>query len=96
MSITRDRLGLALLGVLIGLVLIDVPWLGVDAWAFVAPDIEAGRLMAPFGFVSRPSCFAFLRPERREDRAVAVFADWLVEAGRRSPAPPTPSTGPAG
>lgn len=68
----------------------------IAPWAFVAPDIEAGRLMAPFGFVSRPSCFAFLRPERREDRAVAVFADWLVEAGRRSPAPPTPSTGPAG
>ncbi len=47
MSITRDRLGLALLGVLIGLVLIDVPWLGVDAWAFVAPDAATGGLLGP-------------------------------------------------
>jgi hypothetical protein len=44
---TRDRLGLALLGVLIGLVLINVPWLGVDAWAFVAPQATAGGVLGP-------------------------------------------------
>ena len=68
----------------------------IAPWAFVAPDIEAGRLIAPFGFAARPSYFAFLRPEGRRDRAVAAFADWLVEEGRRSPPPPILSTGPAG
>ncbi|MGI9188364.1 MAG: hypothetical protein ACR2J9_12750 [Gaiellales bacterium] len=47
MSLSRERLGLALLGVLIGLVLIDVPWLGVDAWAFVAPDAATGGVLGP-------------------------------------------------
>lgn len=42
----RQR-GQALLGVLIGLVLIAVPWLGVDAWPFVAPDASAGGLLGP-------------------------------------------------
>ena len=47
MSTTRDRLGLALLGVLIGLVLINVPWLGVDAWAFKAPAAVTDGLLGP-------------------------------------------------
>ena len=47
MSTTRDRLGLALLGLLVGLVLIDVPWLGVDAWAFHAPTATAHGLLGP-------------------------------------------------
>lgn len=47
MTRARDHLGLALLGVLIGLVLVDVPWLGVDAWAFVAPDAVARGVLGP-------------------------------------------------
>ena len=47
MSTTRDRLGLALLGLLIALVLIDVPWLGVDAWPFAAPAARADGLLGP-------------------------------------------------
>lgn len=43
----RDNRGLALLGVLIGLVLISVPWLGSDAWAFVAPTASANGLLGP-------------------------------------------------
>ena len=41
----RDNRGLALLGVLVGLVLISVPWLGSDAWAFVAPTASANGLL---------------------------------------------------
>ena len=64
-------------------------------WAFVAPDIQAGRLVAPFGFAERPSKFVFLRPEGRPDASVDAFRDWLVAEGSVSP-PPIPSTGPDG
>ncbi|WP_396592927.1 LysR substrate-binding domain-containing protein [Brevundimonas sp. R86498] len=64
-------------------------------WAFVAPDITAGRLVAPFGFAERPSQFVFLRPEGRPDASVDAFRDWLVAEGSISPGPPIPSTGPA-
>jgi hypothetical protein len=43
----RNNRGLALLGVLVGLVLISVPWLGSDAWAFVAPTASANGLLGP-------------------------------------------------
>jgi len=59
----------------------------IAPWAFVAPDIAAGRLAAPFGFVERPSRFVFLRPSGRRDAAVDAFRDWLVEEGRISPEP---------
>ena len=68
----------------------------IAPWAFVAPDVIAGRLAAPFGFVERPSRFVFLRPEGRKDAAVDAFRDWLVAEGERSPPPPIPSTGPGG
>ena len=67
----------------------------IAPWAFVAPDVMAGRLVAPFGFEERASWFAFLRPEGRRDPAVDAFRDWLVREGERSPPPPIPSTGPA-
>ncbi|MGS0187943.1 hypothetical protein ACUOIX_23295, partial [Escherichia coli] len=59
------------------------------------PDIQAGRLVAPFGFAERPSQFVFLRPEGRPDASVDAFRDWLVAEGSVSP-PPIPSTGPGG
>ncbi len=39
--------GQALLGVLLGLVLLSVPWLGSDAWAFVAPNATSDGLLGP-------------------------------------------------
>lgn len=63
-------------------------------WAFVAPDIQAGRLVAPFGFAERPSRFVFLRPDGRPDASVDAFRDWLVTEGSVSPSPPIPSTDP--
>ena len=47
MTLNPRHLGLALLGVLIGLVLIDVPWLGSDAWAFTAHAATADGLLGP-------------------------------------------------
>ena len=66
----------------------------IAPWAFVAPDVTAGRLVAPFGFAERPSKFVFLRPEGRPDASVDAFRDWLVAEGSVSPPPPIPSTGP--
>ena len=65
----------------------------IAPWVFVAPDIAAGRLAAPFGFALRPSQFAFLRPAGRKDAAIDAFRDWLVAEGAVSP-PPIPSTDP--
>jgi LysR family glycine cleavage system transcriptional activator len=65
----------------------------IAPWAFVAPDVKAGRLAAPFGFVERPSWFAFLRPEGRRDPAVDAFRDWLVGQGEVSPPPPGAASG---
>lgn len=59
----------------------------VVPWAFVAPDIAAGRLVAPYGFAERSSRFVFLRPAGRTDAAVDAFRDWLVAEGSASPAP---------
>lgn len=66
----------------------------VVPWAFVAPDIAGGRLVAPFGFLPRTSKFVFLRPAGRKDAAVDAFRDWLVAEGEISP-PPIPLTDPA-
>lgn len=67
----------------------------IAPWAFVAPDIAAGRLVAPYGFAEQASRFAFLRPANRPDAAVDAFRDWLVVEGAASPGPIL-STDPAG
>lgn len=59
----------------------------VVPWAFVAPDIASGRLVAPFGFEEQTSHFAFLRPQGRKNSAVDTFRDWLVREGATSPLP---------
>lgn len=56
-------------------------------WAFAAPDIEGGRLAAPFGFTQRPASFVFLRPSGRGDPAMDAFQAWLVAEGAATPAP---------
>lgn len=60
-------------------------------WSFVAPDIEAERLAAPFGFIQRPASFVFLRPPGRADAALAAFQDWLAAEGAATPGPPAVS-----
>jgi LysR family glycine cleavage system transcriptional activator len=56
-------------------------------WAFVAPDLAAGRLVAPFGFVRRTSRFVFLKPADRSSAAVDAFGDWLAEQGAATDQP---------
>ncbi len=59
----------------------------IAPWAFVAPDIASGRLVAPFGFSERASRFVFIRPASRPDLAVDAFRDWLVAEGATTPIP---------
>ncbi len=63
----------------------------VAPWAFAAPDIEAGRLVAPFGFAPVETRFAYWRPRLCDNAAAAAFGDWLAEQGRETPPPPARS-----
>jgi DNA-binding transcriptional LysR family regulator len=60
--------------------------LGVAAapWAFVAPDIASGRLVAPFGFAPSPARFVYLRPRRTAHRWSETFGDWLVRQAAKT------------
>ncbi len=60
----------------------------VAPWAFAAPDIAAGRLVAPFGFAPVETRFAYWRPRLCDNAAAAAFGDWLAEQGRETPPPP--------
>ncbi len=60
----------------------------VMSWPMVADEIAEGRLVAPFGFRRAESAFALLAAPGAESRALAAFRRWLVEQGKRTPAPP--------
>lgn len=62
--------------------------IAVTAWAFAQPEIEAGRLVAPWGFRQLPTHFNFLRPSRAGHPASVRFASWLSREGRRAKPPP--------
>jgi len=49
----------------------------IASWPFVADDIAAGRLVAPFGFVRTPDAVAAITPAGGTDRATRRFLDWL-------------------
>jgi LysR family glycine cleavage system transcriptional activator len=53
--------------------------------SLVASDIEDGRLLAPFGplTVQSPGYFLIIREERRHDRLLKTFCDWLMVEGER-------------
>ena len=59
----------------------------VTTWAFAAPDIASGRLVAPWGFTPLDEPFVFLRP-RGLNAATEAFGAWLMVEGRRTPCPP--------
>jgi len=50
---------------------------------YVAGDIEAGRLVAPLGFVDSAHGYIFLRASNCRNRLVDLFENWIVEAGSR-------------
>ena len=61
---------------------------GIIPWIYVAGDIAAGRLAAPFGFVRTPNRFQLILPEQTTKRGLARFRDWLVEEAATVPPPP--------
>jgi DNA-binding transcriptional LysR family regulator len=67
--------------------------IAITPWAFCASDVEAGRLVAPFGFQAIEARFALLRPARAPNAAVDALADWLREEGAATPRPPAPLPG---
>ncbi len=64
----------------------------VAPWPLVAPDVLAGRLVAPLGFTRKPGDFVLLRLKSARAKLAIRFRDWLVEEGARSPAPPMDGT----
>lgn len=57
-------------------------------WPLVMPDIEAGRLVAPFGFQRAESAFALLAAPGSDSRPLRRFRDWLVAEGLKVPPAP--------
>ncbi|WP_297696954.1 LysR substrate-binding domain-containing protein [Phenylobacterium sp.] len=62
---------------------------GISPWIYVAAEVAAGRLAAPFGFVPTPIRFHLVLPETSAKRkALAAFRDWLLEEAATAPPPP--------
>jgi DNA-binding transcriptional LysR family regulator len=68
--------------------------IAIAPWAFAAPDLESGRLTAPFGFEPVEARYVLLHPAQARNPAVAVFAEWLKQEGAASPDPPAPIRAP--
>lgn len=63
----------------------------VAPWAFAAPDIERGRLVAPLGFAPVDGRYVLLHPAHGRNAAVAALATWLrAEGAAVAPPPSTP------
>jgi len=53
--------------------------------ALVADDLQAGRLIAPWGFTQTPACLALWVPRRRAGRRAERLAGWLrLELARQA------------
>lgn len=61
---------------------------GIIPWIYVAGDIAAGRLIAPFGFVRTPNRFQLILPDETPKKGLARFRDWLLEEAATAPPPP--------
>jgi LysR family glycine cleavage system transcriptional activator len=61
---------------------------GLSPWIYVANDISAGRLVAPFGFTRTPARFHLILPGSPPKRALKAFREWLIEEAATAPAPP--------
>ena len=65
------------------------PWRrAFSPWIYVANDIAAGRLVAPFGFTPTPACFQLILPGSPPKRGLKAFREWLIEEAATAPAPP--------
>jgi len=61
---------------------------GLSPWIYVANDIAAGRLAAPFGFTPTPASFHLILPGSPPKRGLKAFREWLIEEAATAPAPP--------
>jgi LysR family transcriptional regulator, glycine cleavage system transcriptional activator len=61
----------------------------VVSWALCTKEVEAGQLVAPFGFHASGSALAILTAPGAESRALGKFRKWLVAEGAKTPEPPT-------
>ena len=61
---------------------------GLSPWIYVANDIAAGRLAAPFGFTPTPAKFHLILPGAPPKRGLKAFREWLVEEAATAPTPP--------
>src|SRR3569623_2519352 len=62
--------------------------IGLSPWIYVANDIAAGRLAAPFGFTPTPARFHLILPGSPPKRGLKAFREWLLEQASTAPAPP--------
>ena len=58
----------------------------IAPWPFVIDDIQAGRLVAPFGFVPSGMDYVAARRPRRSRKAQA-FCMWIAEEAAKTPMP---------
>lgn len=61
---------------------------GLSPWIYVANDMAAGRLAAPFGFTPTPARFHLIPPGSPPKRGLKAFREWLIEEAATAPAPP--------
>jgi len=61
---------------------------GLSPWIYVADEIAAGRLVAPFGFTPTPVRFHLVLPGAPPKRGLKAFREWLIEEAAKAPTPP--------
>jgi DNA-binding transcriptional LysR family regulator len=62
--------------------------IGLSPWIYVANDIAAGRLVAPFGFTPTPARFHLILPGSPPKRGLSAFRAWLIEEAATAPTAP--------
>ena len=62
--------------------------IGLSPWIYVANEIAAGRLVAPFGFTPTPVRFHLVLPSAPPKRGLKAFREWLLEEAAKAPSPP--------
>jgi DNA-binding transcriptional LysR family regulator len=67
----------------------------ITPWAFACPDIERGRLVAPFGFARGEGSYVLLQPAQAQNPAVAALGEWLRAEGAATALPPASEAQPA-
>ncbi|MCB8821651.1 LysR substrate-binding domain-containing protein [Microvirga rosea] len=64
--------------------------IGIAPWQLVIDDIQAGRLVAPFGFIPSGMDYVAVRRPQRSRKAQA-FCAWLETEAARTPMPTSPA-----